>query len=150
MSLQIRETTAVDDFQFIANFVENARTAGERWASSWTRSLILSEFQSARVFVATLNGATSAFLLIRPPGSAWEITLTAVLPSFRKTGVFTAMLSQTLAELRRDALTVEVHLEVRADNLAAIAAYEACGFVAVGRRRAYYPDGTDALLYSRA
>lgn len=39
-----------------------------------------------------------------------------------------------------------VTLEVRVDNVAAIALYRGFGFVEVGRRPRYYPDGTDALL----
>ena len=41
-----------------------------------------------------------------------------------------------------------VHLEVRADNVAAIGLYEAAGFVPDGRRRDYYGRGQDALLMS--
>jgi ribosomal-protein-alanine N-acetyltransferase len=41
-----------------------------------------------------------------------------------------------------------VHLEVRADNVAAIGLYEAAGFIADGRRRDYYGRGQDALLMS--
>jgi ribosomal-protein-alanine N-acetyltransferase len=37
-------------------------------------------------------------------------------------------------------------LDVRADNRAAIALYEAYGFERVGTRRAFYRDGADALL----
>jgi [ribosomal protein S18]-alanine N-acetyltransferase len=42
-----------------------------------------------------------------------------------------------------------LHLEVRADNAAAIGLYQAMGFVADGRRRDYYGRGKDALLMSR-
>ena len=148
--LQIRETTSEEDFDFIANLVESARLGGEGWALSWKRSLLLSELNSARTFIAIVSGAPAGFVLVRPPGAAWEITLTAVAASFRKSGVFSALFSEVLSILRRSASTLEVHLEVRADNSAAISAYLSCGFVAVGRRRAYYSDGTDAILFKRA
>ena len=41
-----------------------------------------------------------------------------------------------------------LHLEVRADNAAAIGLYQAMGFAADGRRRDYYGRGHDALLMS--
>jgi ribosomal-protein-alanine N-acetyltransferase len=41
-----------------------------------------------------------------------------------------------------------LHLEVRADNAAAIGLYQAMGFVPDGRRRDYYGRGRDALLMS--
>ncbi|WP_425415996.1 ribosomal protein S18-alanine N-acetyltransferase [Pseudoalteromonas qingdaonensis] len=37
-------------------------------------------------------------------------------------------------------------LEVRESNVAAIALYEGCGFIANGVRKKYYPDGEDATL----
>jgi len=40
----------------------------------------------------------------------------------------------------------QLHLEVRADNTAARALYEALGFGQVGRRRDYYGRGRDAVL----
>jgi ribosomal protein S18 acetylase RimI-like enzyme len=40
------------------------------------------------------------------------------------------------------------YLEVRADNAAAIALYEAEGFHPIGRRPGYYGRGTDAVLYA--
>jgi [ribosomal protein S18]-alanine N-acetyltransferase len=149
MSVQVRESTLPDDFQFISDLVVRARDAGERWAASWTQTLILGEFQATRVFVADVAGQRAGFILLRPPGPAWEITLTAVATTFRKSGVFSSLISEVLAVVGRGALSTEIFLEVRADNSAAKSAYESCGFSAVGRRRAYYSDGTDAILYKR-
>jgi ribosomal-protein-alanine N-acetyltransferase len=42
-----------------------------------------------------------------------------------------------------------VHLEVSERNLRALSLYESLGFVAVGRRRAYYKDRSDAVLMTR-
>jgi ribosomal protein S18 acetylase RimI-like enzyme len=147
VNADVRETTAAKDFQFILELVERARATGEKWALSWTQPLLLSELQAARVFLAFSSGAPSGFILIRPPGAAWEITLTAGAAPFRKAGVFSRLLGAVLLTVRRDAPITEVHLEARADNFAAVSAYQSCGFVAVGRRRAYYYDGADAILF---
>jgi ribosomal-protein-alanine N-acetyltransferase len=40
-------------------------------------------------------------------------------------------------------------LEVREDNLGAIALYEQAGYVKTGRRPAYYQDGCAAVLYHK-
>ena len=40
-------------------------------------------------------------------------------------------------------------LEVAADNEPAVALYTAAGFGPLSRRRAYYPNGVDALVLSR-
>jgi ribosomal protein S18 acetylase RimI-like enzyme len=43
----------------------------------------------------------------------------------------------------------QVRLEVREDNVPAIRLYQGLGYVQIGRRRHYYEDGADALLYAR-
>lgn len=43
-----------------------------------------------------------------------------------------------------------VHLEVRSNNAGAQAFYDRVGFRAVGRRRGFYADGSDAVLLTRA
>lgn len=49
-----------------------------------------------------------------------------------------------------DAFTAPVYLEVRTDNVAAIALYEAHGFARIGLRRKYYqPSGADAYTMAR-
>jgi ribosomal-protein-alanine N-acetyltransferase len=40
-------------------------------------------------------------------------------------------------------------LEVKARNTRALALYARNGFVEVGRRRAFYADGSDAVLMAR-
>lgn len=149
----VRETTDVADFKFIQSLVEFARSSGEPWAASWTSSVLTDELKTARVFVARANASTETaflgFIFVRPPGAAWEITLTAVSPNARKMGVFSALFTEVLEAIGRVAASSECHLEVRADNRAAIVAYESRGFKAVGRRPRYYADGTDAILYKR-
>ena len=42
-----------------------------------------------------------------------------------------------------------MHLEVRADNSAAISLYERAGYRRSGERADYYEDGASALLFAR-
>jgi [ribosomal protein S18]-alanine N-acetyltransferase len=77
-----------------------------------------------------------------------EVHTIAVDPDHRRRGVGGVLLAGLLEALAaREVATV--HLEVRADNDAALALYAAHGFVRVGLRPAYYADGTDALLLRR-
>ncbi len=76
-----------------------------------------------------------------------EIDLVAVAPECRRAGVGRTLLEALLAAERGDGVT-EFRLELAAGNAAALGLYSAVGFVVVGRRARYYPDGEDALLLS--
>ena len=41
-----------------------------------------------------------------------------------------------------------INLEVRESNFGAARLYEKCGYRRVGRRKGYYDDNEDALLYT--
>jgi ribosomal-protein-alanine N-acetyltransferase len=63
-------------------------------------------------------------------------------------------LLQRFIDDARRAGAEQMFLEVRISNAAAIGLYEAAGFVAVGRRHAYYPEtprgrSEDALVMRR-
>jgi ribosomal protein S18 acetylase RimI-like enzyme len=65
----------------------------------------------------------------------------AVHPSARGQGVAHALLWHALHVNKR------LRLEVRADNLGAIALYERLGFTCKGVKKRFYPDGCDAKVY---
>lgn len=79
-------------------------------------------------------------------GSNADVQTLAVAPDERGQGIGSTLLEALLAEAwRRGAAAV--HLEVRADNQAAIQLYEQHGFQRLARRRGYYqPSGQDALI----
>ena len=74
-----------------------------------------------------------------------EIDLVAVDPERRRLGIASEILAQFLSREVAEGV-VEVRLEMSSDNFPARALYESKGFVVVGRRARYYPDGADALL----
>ena len=145
----------------IAASVALAKSEGEAWVGSWSEAAIQSELKLgfALVAVGQADHELRGFLLFRPPGPFWEIILLVTLPSFRAQGVARDLIEalfrqaalagtkdgapQRLAETGPE---VELGLEVRADNLAALRCYGLCGFIEQGRRKAYYPDGVDAVL----
>jgi [ribosomal protein S18]-alanine N-acetyltransferase len=69
-------------------------------------------------------------------------------PDWQGRGIGRMLLRALLATA--DELAAPVYLEVRTDNTAAIALYEAHGFVRIGLRRRYYrPSGADAYTMAR-
>ena len=83
--------------------------------------------------------------LARATAGEAEILTFAVVPAARRRGLGTAL----LAALRREAAcrgAGTLFLEVSSRNGAARGLYSAAGFVEIGRRRRYYPDGADALV----
>lgn len=77
-----------------------------------------------------------------------ELLTLAVHPSRRRQGWARALLTEL--ELAWQARAVETaFLEVRTDNIGAIALYERTGWARCGERRRYYSDGCDALLMRR-
>ena len=74
-----------------------------------------------------------------------EIDLLGVAPEARRLGGAAALLE----DLKRIAVATgvdELRLELRASNAPARSLYRSVGFVVVGTRSRYYPDGEDACL----
>lgn len=74
-----------------------------------------------------------------------EILTLAVVPSARRRGIGRALLMDSM-DLAATRGAVSMFLEVAEINLPARALYAGAGFRQVGSRRAYYPDGADALV----
>jgi len=74
-----------------------------------------------------------------------HLTVLAVRPEYRRQGLG-GLLLQTLLRSSRDRGLERATLEVSATNRAARSLYEQFGFREAGRRRAYYPNGDDALI----
>ena len=89
------------------------------------------------------------FVLARVAADEAEILTLAVTPAARREGHGGALLAGAMAgALARGARAM--FLEVSDRNGPARALYAAAGFAEVGRRKRYYPDGSDALVLRRA
>jgi len=82
-------------------------------------------------------------LLFRRDSRHARIYSLAVSPKARRCGIARRLLVYAESESRRRGLTGIV-LEVRENNEAALALYQAAGFRQVGRRLNYYEDGAPA------
>jgi ribosomal-protein-alanine N-acetyltransferase len=88
------------------------------------------------------------FVLARVAADEAEILTLAVAPDARRQGHGGALLANAMAGAAARGAQA-MFLEVSARNAAARALYAAAGFAEVGRRRAYYADGSDALVLRR-
>ena len=71
----------------------------------------------------------------------------AVLPAYQRMGIGRKMLEDAI-RIAREARVLEIFLEVRISNIAAIALYRAFGFEQVGLRKKYYDKPIeDALVF---
>ncbi|MCJ7795463.1 MAG: ribosomal protein S18-alanine N-acetyltransferase [Thermoleophilia bacterium] len=94
------------------------------------------------------EGRVVAYLVARFYGDMWHLMDLAVCQSARLRGIGRSMIIDLFAVVA--ATDLDVTLEVRPSNKAAVDLYRGCGFEAVGMRRRYYEDhGEDAIVMLR-
>jgi ribosomal-protein-alanine N-acetyltransferase len=113
--------------------------ADARWDASAMRA------QLALPGTFALLDPAGGFILARHAAEQAEILTLAVLPARRRNGCASALLAAAAAHAAR-AGAREMFLEVSEHNCPARALYSATDYAEVGRRRRYYPDGSDALV----
>ena len=77
-----------------------------------------------------------------------EIDLVGVQTEHGRRGIAQMLLDELIEDETRAGLA-EARLELAASSDPALGLYTGPGFMVVGRRTRYYPDGDDALLLSR-
>jgi ribosomal-protein-alanine N-acetyltransferase len=88
------------------------------------------------------------FILVRIVADEAEVLTFCVAEGVRRGGLGSALLEEACNIVQRRG-GVQIFLEVSQDNLAALTLYRKCGFAEVGRRAAYYRQGSlaaDALV----
>jgi len=96
------------------------------------------------------EGALAGYVVTTTQGEVVDLLRIGVRPDHQRRGLGGILLVATLDDARARPGTARVMLEVSEANDAATALYLGHGFEVVDRRRRYYPDGTDALIMSRA
>ncbi|WP_214367199.1 ribosomal protein S18-alanine N-acetyltransferase [Pseudonocardia sp. H11422] len=119
----------------------------------WSARAFREEIAAGHLYLAARDGdrlvgyAGLAFVA-GPPRAEAEIHTIGVDPAHQRRGIGHALLLGLLEPA--DAVAATVFLEVRTDNVAAQALYEAEGFTVVGLRKRYYrPSGADAYTMRR-
>lgn len=120
------------------------------WDRVWTATSFadILAMPGACGMLATLADEPVAFGAMLVAANEAELLLLATLPRHRRAGIARRLLKELTNEARARGAS-RILLEVAAPNEAALAFYEAAGFSACGRRRDYYPGGTDALVLEK-
>jgi [ribosomal protein S18]-alanine N-acetyltransferase len=118
------------------------------FSSPWSEISFLSEVYKKNAFsnVALFEGNVIGYICVNYLSHESHILNLAVHERFRRRGVATILMNETLKELKKKGC-VFMYLEARASNIAAQKFYELFGFTVESVRKKYYtnPD-EDALM----
>lgn len=144
-SLHLRPACPAD----LPDLVALERAAFEH--DPWTDTMLRGELDADGAFqiVASTDGRIPGYVAFRCAADEAEMLRVAVHPEARRRGLARRLVTEGFEELRRRTVH-HCFLEVRPHNVAARALYERLGFEQVGVRKAYYPDGSDGLVYRKA
>lgn len=117
------------------------------FAEAWSRDFLRRLLTGPGV-TAWATGDDS-FLILRIAADEAEILSLGTRPAARRRDHARHLLEHAVATARSGGAS-RLFLEVAANNAPARALYRGRGFTEVGRRPRYYPDGSDALVLSRA
>lgn len=118
----------------------------------WSRESIRHDMEEnplAVILVAEWKGDFAGYMDVWRIAGEGQLNNIAVMPAARGHGIGGKLMQEMMDYLQKQG-DVEISLEVRASNEAAIHLYQKLGFEEIGRREKYYLDnGEDALLMRR-
>ena len=122
----------------------------ECFISPWKESDLkyeLTENPVNKFYILDDEGKVVGFLNFMITFNSATISQIAVTKSYRHQGLALKLMAQMFLDLPKDGDEVVefVTLEVRKSNVAAISLYKKCGFEIIVDKKAYYPDGEDAV-----
>ncbi len=122
------------------------------FAEPWSPEMLATELAHPGSVILVADGgdgrAPSGYACFRLAAGEAELLRVAVAPEERGRGLARQLIAAGFERLRA-AGVASCFLEVRPANASALALYHALGFEPRGRRRAYYRDGSDALVLGR-
>ena len=145
---------AVGDLRALYAIEEACFEPAVRFSRALMRSL--AHDANSRTWLGIVDGVRVGFAILglrvegedAVPDTAYIWTI-EVLPAFRRLGVGRALLHR-LEESARAANCTQIDLHVSERNRAALAMYEAAGFVHIRVEAGYYGRGEDAFRYRKA
>ena len=103
----------------------------------WTQKQFEESIASYQSTVIEVQGAVVGFCILQPVLDEANLLLMAIHPSQQGKGLGYQLLDQSIAMLKND--PIQIFLEVRESNMAAIALYEKADFHQIDLRKNYYP-----------
>ena len=103
----------------------------------WTQKQFEESIASYQSTVIEVQGAVVGFCILQPVLDEANLLLMAIHPSQQGKGLGYQLLDQSIAMLKND--PIQIFLEVRESNQAAIALYEKADFHQIDLRKNYYP-----------
>ncbi|SEM17446.1 ribosomal-protein-alanine N-acetyltransferase [Acinetobacter sp. DSM 11652] len=103
----------------------------------WTKKQFSEAVDSYQSTVIEYQNRVVGFCILQPVLDEANLLLMAVHPKMRGKGMGYQLLEASMAQLNND--PVQIFLEVRESNKAAIALYEKSGFHQIDMRKNYYP-----------
>ena len=113
----------------------------------WPDDLLGAEMATAEIIGVLEGEEIAGVVMYRELPEAWEISLVATHPKFRKLGYMNFLFKHLINAKGQGR---ELWLEVHEENVAAQKLYEKLGFKETRRRPRYYKDGATAILYSHS
>ena len=112
----------------------------------WTQEAIKNEIERGKGWVATSlrdqKEEITGYIFVREVSPELEIMTLAVALEYQRNGVGQKLLGEVI---KKSSKVGQIWLEVSHTNEAALSLYKKMGFETFNTRKAYYPDGTDAV-----
>ena len=133
-----------DDIATIADLeVENL--AGDAWSEGLIAAGVAGELPTVHYLVADVDGEVVGHAAASIVADIAELQRIAVTAFHRREGLARELLAEVV-RLATEEGADRLLLEVREDNLGALAFYTAAGFDEIDRRRRYFNDGGTAIV----
>ncbi len=142
------EPARPDDAPAIAA-LEAEALGRDAWSPALVAEGVAGALPTVHYVVVREAGEVVAYAVVSVAGDVAELQRIAVAPGRRRSGLAGGL----LADVRRRAAAdgaERVLLEVREDNVGALAFYDASGFGEIARRPRYYRDGATAVVMELA
>ena len=134
----------LDDVDAVAR-LEAESFPGDEWTPDYLRVAIEGQMPTVRLLVVETGGTVVGHAIISIVYEIAELQRISVTGEHRRRGLATALLEATI-DLAARADAERLLLEVRDNNVGALAFYRRAGFTEIDRRERYYRDGTTAIV----
>ncbi len=140
-------TATPDDVPAIAA-LEAACLGADAWSERLVEEGVTGALPTIRYLVAEAGGVLAGYAAASIVADIAELQRIAVDAGHRRGGLATELLDGVVDAATREGAD-RLLIEVRDDNVGALAFYDAGGFVEIDRRRSYYRDGGTAVVMRR-